>query len=916
MKKTIFLYSGEGTSNRETSFKLLEHSKYWSEIQSILNSKLGLNLEEIWNNEVGKHRCPHSPLLTVISQICLSDIWTQWGYKPDVVIGHSVGELSAAYQAGLYSLEDILMLTYQIGKIASNLKGVMLHGELSDQQIDQLSVNLSSLNFKKQTNKHVTLSGYEKEMAAFADKNPGFVTMQIRHPWHHPDYNRFIEKLDVVQSNTISDFRFVSGVTANFENQLKADHWKKWLTNPVDFISTMQTIKRKYNNDQLEIIEIGFHPVLDKCCDIFDNYKYVSTMFRGEDAIKWILHQRKILDQTKFLEKLRISIEEFHPQLDYKTSLAYQGFTSLIFAEFSDFLQIYFPSLAPQDFYRYKTINQLIHQFGVDDPNDRPSSAKFRKNEVVIAGMSCRFPSSIENLTQFWDMLLSKKDQVQANAERGSFEAGFLNDEITKFDHKYFNISEAEAHTMDPQQILALELTELLWKDAGIDPAKLDKKRIGVYIGAWNQEYTGDIDSVYYPTGTNPSIIAARISYHYDLRGPSWVSNTACSSSLLAIHYASKDIEDGRVDYAIAGGVNMILGNYFTERMRNSGFLSKDNRCKVFDDSANGYVRAEGGGLVLLSNKELVTKYYAKLLGSSINQNGGRSQIISAPHPEAQEELILDACQDAAINPQDISYIECHGTGTKIGDPIEISAIQNTIAKDRKHICYLGSVKSNIGHLESAAGIAGVIKSVLVLYYGIIPPNLHYNDPNQYIDFDSHQLNVVSEETKIDNQINIGISSFGFGGSNAHIIIQGVDDEIRKKIENIEIPFDRSRSKLLNDYYNIDPVNSDSNRIEFDFINNNKENEIADTETNNSNLDKKEVTRDKIQQMVRGLFFKLTNIESIDSDVELTEQGLDSMSAAEFISKLESSLKIELDPDIIFEYPLPDQLIDKIHSLI
>ena len=141
---------------------------------------------------------------------------------------------------------------------------------------------------------------------------------------------------------------------------------------------------------------------------------------------------------------------------------------------------------------------------------------------------------------------MSGEDQVKANANRGHFEAGFLNDEITKFDHKYFNISEAEAQTMDPQQILALELTELLWKDAGLEPGNLDKKRIGVYIGVWNQEYRGVRESVYYPIGTNPSIIASRISYHYDLRGPSWVSNTACSSSLVAVHYAAKDIEAGR----------------------------------------------------------------------------------------------------------------------------------------------------------------------------------------------------------------------------------------------------------------------------------------------------------------------------------------------------------------------------------
>jgi len=354
---------------------------------------------------------------------------------------------------------------------------------------------------------------------------------------------------------------------------------------------------------------------------------------------------------------------------------------------------------------------------------------------------------------------------------------------------------------MDPQQILALELTELLWKDAGIDPNQLDKKRIGVYIGAWNQEFSGDKGSVYYPTGTNPSMIAARISYHYDLRGPSWVSNTACSSSLVAVHYAAKDIEDGRIDYAIAGGVNMIWGNNFTSYMRNSGFLSSDDRCKAFDNSANGYARAEGGGLVLLVNKNLVDNYYAELLGSAINQNGGRSQIISAPHPDAQAELIMDACQDAAIMPQDISYVECHGTGTKIGDPIEISALQNTIAKDRKNRCYLGSVKSNMGHLESAAGIAGLIKSVLVLNYGIIPPNLHFNQPNEYIDFESYQLNVVSEETEIAKQANIGVSSFGFGGTNAHIIIKGVADKVRKKIENLEIPFDRSKSAYSQNYY-------------------------------------------------------------------------------------------------------------------
>jgi len=919
MKKIVYLYSGEGTKNSESKPELLKHSQYWSEIDSILDLNLKLNLEEIWRNEADNHRCPYSPLLTVVSQICLSDIWSQWGYQPDVVIGHSIGELAAAFQAGLYSLEDILLLTYQIGEVAANLNGVMLHGYLSDQQIEQLPVNLSSLNFVYDTRKHVTLSGYTDEMMDFMSQNPDFIKMRLPHPWHHPDYTKFTDKIKLIKSNKISDVKFVSGVTTNFENQLADDHWHYWLTHRIDFISAMQSIKKKYNRHQLEIIEIGFHPVLDKCCEIFQDYKHVSSMFRGEDEIKWILHQRKMLDPNLFLKNLESAIEDFKPQIDFNASLAYQGFTSLTFAEFSVFLQKYFPSLAPQDFYRFKTINQLIDHFGVDKTPEMTVSQdlKFKKNEVVISAMSCKFPSSAETLTHFWDMLLSREDQIKPHASRGDFEAGFLNDDISNFDHRYFNISEAEAQTMDPQQILALELAELLWKDAGIDPNQLDKNRIGVYIGTWNQEFAGDKGSVYYPTGTNPSMIAARISYHYDLRGPSWVSNTACSSSLVAVHYAAKDIAEGRVDYAIAGGVNMIWGNKFTGYMRNSGFLSDDNRCKTFDSSANGYARAEGGGLVLLVNKNLATHYYAELLGSSINQNGGRSQIISAPHPDAQAELIMAACKDAAIMPQDISYVECHGTGTKIGDPIEISAIQNTIAKNRKNKCYLGSVKSNLGHLESAAGIAGLIKSVLALNYGTIPPNLHFNQPNEYIDFESYQLQVVSEEIEIDNQANIGVSSFGFGGTNAHLIIKGVAETVRKKVENLTIPFDRSRSAYPQKYNQNDDgkLPAEISELNFKVQNSAKvENEGSDRQIEFDQPQK--FTREDVEKMVKHLFYTLTNIDEIDPDVELTEQGLDSMSVTALISELETSLKIDIDPDIIFEYPLPDQLIDKIYAMI
>ena len=803
MKKTVFLYSGEGTHSAETRFRLLKQSTPWPRVEEILSSKLGVNLEQLWHREIGRHRCPFSPLLTVVSQICLADIWRQWGYQPEVVIGHSTGELAAAYQTGFYTLEEVLLLAYRIGEVASHLDGVMIHGRLSDAQISNLTGIPSSFNFKVENGRHVTLTGYSADMDGFLREHPDFVKMKLPHPWHHPDYRRFSDQLAAIPSAAAAEGVFVSGVTTRFETRLDDAYWRKWLVSPIDFIQAVQTIKDRYGDHHIDFIEIGFHPVLEKCCEIFRDHTYVSSMFRGEDDISWIVYQRKKLDQGVFLDKLKSAIDAFKPGLDYETSLAYQGLGSLEFTEMSVRLQPFFPELAPQDFYRYKTINQLIERFGAVRAVEPAGREGFSKNGVVIAGMSCRFPSAVETVPQFWEMLLSREDQVKPAAGRGQTEAGYLDDAMTRFDHRYFDIPAAEARTMDPQQILALELTEMLWQDAGIDPETLDKNRVGVYLGVWNQEYRGDRKSVFYPTGSNPSIIAARISYQYDLRGPSWVSNTACASSLVAVHYAIKDIEAGRVDYAIAGGVNMLLDDEFSGSMRNSGFLSKDNRCKAFDDSANGYVRAEGGGLVLLVNRALAEKYYAEIAGSAINQNGRRAQVITAPHPEAQEELIAAACHDAGIRPRDITYVECHGTGTKIGDPIEISAIKNTIAKDRSDTFYVGSVKSNIGHLESAAGIAGLIKSVASLSYGIIPPNLHFHQANKYIDFESHHIRVVTEETKIDHRAIIGVSSLGFGGSNAHVIVKGVDASVRKEIRPLKIPFDRERALPLSHYIQV-----------------------------------------------------------------------------------------------------------------
>lgn len=917
MKRTIYLYSGEGTSDPDSQYALIKYSRRWTECASILQDELNLNLEALWTEEIGSHRCPHSPVLTLVAQVCLADLWEQWGYRPDVVLGHSSGELAAAYQAGFYSLQEILLLAHRIGCITAELDGIMAHGRLTDAQMTQLPVHISAINFKEGDEKRVTVCGPKRSMEAFLADHPDFVRMRLPHPWHHPDYARFAEGLEVGPSRPADGAAFVSGLRQRFETRLDTDYWRAWLTGTVDFIGAMEAVRDAYGaEDTFEIIEIGFHPVLDQCCDILQRYTYVASMFRGEAPIPWILHQRRRLDPAPFEAALLRHVAAFNDRLEAHVPLSYQGFTSLTFVAFAEHLAPFFPSLAPQDFYRYKTLRQLVRGFGGGQRADGAVSERGIKNEVVVAGVSCRFPAAAEDPARFWQILMGGEDQVAANPARAAFQAGFLDDRTSRFDFRFFGINEAEAATMDPQQLLALELAELLWRDAGIDPARLDRARVGVYIGVWNQEYVGRPESVYYPTGTNPSIVAGRISYHFDLRGPSWVANTACSSSLVAVHYAAKDIEAGRVDYAIAGGVNMIIGRRFTDSMRRSGFLSKDDRCKTFDDSANGYARAEGGGLVLLARKDLVAQYYAELRGSAVNQNGGRTQVMTAPHPEAQEEVIVAACREAGIEPQDIAYVECHGTGTRIGDPIEVSALQNTVARNRRGPLYLGAVKSNLGHLESAAGIAGMIKALLSLNNGRIPPNLHFGTPNSFIDFDGPGLRVVTEPTPIDQQALVGISSFGFGGTNAHLIIKGADDAVRKPVVPAVIPFDRERAPSLMRFYHEDAPATGARGApqREDALPEDASSATAVSAAGDTNGDVAGVTREGIAAAVQAMFFKLTGIETIDPDVELIEQGLDSMSVAEMLAEIEARFDVALDPDVVFDYPLVDQFVDKVYE--
>src|SRR3954454_13705911 len=423
-------------------------------------------------------------------------------------------------------------------------------------------------------------------------------------------------------------------------------------------------------------------------------------------------------------------------------------------------------------------------------------SQRMSDGSIAIVGASCRFPGA-PSLEAFWELLISSTDAIsEVDAGRWStrfyhhptpgesgkshtWSAGLISD-VARFDPAFFGISPREAAQMDPQQRVLLELVWHATEDAGVPASRLAGSATGVYIGGSSTDYRdlrlGDSASSdsYSMTGGTLSILANRISYVFDLRGPSLTIDTACSSSLVALHHACEAIRDGRIETAIVGGINLLLSPYPFLGFCRASMLSRRGRCFAFDERADGYVRAEGGGVVILKKLARALadgdRVRAVILGTGTNSNG-RTIGLSLPSEAAQGALISTVCERAGITPDDLAFFEMHGTGTPAGDPIEAAAVGRTLGHSRQQALPIGSVKSNIGHLEPASGMAGLIKAALALERGVTPPSLHCETPNPKIPFDELNLRLVHEMEPIPGRRCAGVNSFGFGGTNAHAVL-------------------------------------------------------------------------------------------------------------------------------------------------
>lgn len=498
-------------------------------------------------------------------------------------------------------------------------------------------------------------------------------------------------------------------------------------------------------------------------------------------------------------------------EIDTSRQLAHYGMDSVhairLTAALGAWLEREVSPTAPYD---YPTIDLLAQHLADDVPIAVSAAAEASDNAdargrgdeepVAIIGIGCRFPGA-DGPAAFWQLLSDGVDAISevppdrwdadefydpAGKTPGTATTrwgGFL-DQVDLFDAEFFGISPRESARMDPQQRLLLEVSAEALEDAGQVPERLAGSSTGVFIGISTYDYghlqLADLKAVdvYTGTGSTLSIAANRLSYVYDFRGPSMAIDTACSSSLVAVHMACRSLRDGECTLAVAGGANVMLSPAPSINFSLAGVMAPDGRCKTFDARADGYVRGEGAGIVVLKPLSAALAdgdpVYAVIRGSAINQDG-RTNGLMAPNRLSQEAVVAEAYRSANLHPGVVQYVEAHGTGTSLGDTIEANALGAVVGAGRApdSCCLIGSVKTNIGHLEAAAGVAGLIKVALSLAHRMIPPSLNFVTPNANIDFNGMGLRVPTALTPWPDggRAVAGVSSFGFGGANAHVVL-------------------------------------------------------------------------------------------------------------------------------------------------
>ncbi len=901
-KKMAYVFPGIGTQWKGMGTGLLEEAVFreilencdqtyrryveWSLIEELLKDERTSRL----NQSIIAHPC------VVALQIGLVTLLKHWSIEPDAAMGHSAGELAAAYTAGVLSLEDIFTTVRAHCQLMENVKnsGCMAHLNLSFQHTSEFikpygsQITIAAVNSPNST----VISGEEQtvtEVVTSLKQQEVFCKiLNIEIPFHSHEIKQYQLNVSGLHPRPLHIPLYSSmrgGLSA--AGDYDAEYWKNHIREPVMFAAGIDAMLR----DGYRIfVEISPHTVLStgiqEAWELFGKTDclVIGTLLRDEPekpalwnclaqlqfagypinqdqmdeqdqqrfrvcVDTWQQQQENTLLNTlrqnppekigevlvNLLKEAVQTIVPLDPALvaEVDTGFFDIGFDSLKSLQLKDLLadrlQISLPATVIFDYPNISTLAAYLQT--KLDTTSSPASVLSHKRKtervrdacesIAIIGIGCRFPGGANNIDAFWHILQEGNDTItEIPPERWNADhyyrteelpgksrskwAGLLSGiDITAFDTGFFKIPPKEARALDPQQRMLLEVTWESLEYAGIAPLSLKGKDVGVYIGISTDDYKGahlwassleEIDA-YAASGSMYSSAGGRISYFYGFEGPNVSVDTACSSALVAIHLACQALRNGECQMAVAAGVNsLLLPNLFVY-FSQLGAMSPDGRCKTFDASANGYVRGEGCGVIVLKRLSEAQKAGDRILavirGSALNQDGASTSFI-APNGLAQQRVIWKALDNARLSPAEIDYIEAHGTGTSLGDPIELEALHEVYGQfhTREHPLRVGSVKTNIGHLEAAAGIASIIKTVLIMQRAMIPPHLHFHTPNPLIDWDRMPIEVNTQLTPWSHNARprrAGISSFGFSGTNAHIIIEEAPEDLRLSIDDCRL---------------------------------------------------------------------------------------------------------------------------------
>lgn len=834
--KTAFVFSGIGTQwagmaepllNSDAVFRdainaidaLLTQLQGWSLIDLLSGRDAGVTLQ--------LPEVAHPAIFSV--QLGLAQCLQERGMGPVAVIGHSAGEVAAAVCAGALVLDDAVRIVAAHAELIRAVPpGSMLHVGLDPQstskhiEIAGQGLELAAIN----SDQGVVVAGSPEAVAAFdiALKAEGIETrpLSIGIPFHtqavEPHLDAFRKRIADVRPKAPA-LRFYSALHGGpaRDGDFTADYWARHIRHAVKFPDAARALL----DDGIDhCIEISPHPaLLQHLQSIADrDGKQVmldATLQRGAGIPAWPSQRSAQPDKDlpDVLQAVTACAQDvlgrpFTAPSMLQMKWTELGFTSLLItrlmAKLSARLERQLSVTLP---YRHPTPAALIDALSgkqtVHAVQENPSS---RNEPVAIIGMACRLPGGANSPDALWKLLTSGIDPVTeipedrwpahayydadrtAKGRSVSRWGAFLqNLDLREFDAKHFRMTPREASALDPQQRLLLEVAWEAIENAGFTVAELKGKQVGVYVGISTDDYKNstlyhDIDALdpYAGAGAMDCTAAGRLSYYFGWEGPNIAIDTACSSSLVALHLACRALQSGECDLAVIGGANVMLTPHLHVYFSKAGIMSPTGRCHVFDDSADGYVRAEGCGIIVLQREPDAQaggrRIRARVLGTAVNQDGA-STGFSAPNGAAQQKVLRSAWRRAGITARDLSYLEAHGTGTPIGDPIELEAMAEALAPERTpgDPVLVGSLKSNIGHLEAAAGVGALIKTVLALEHAEVPANLHYDKPNTHIDWPRLPVRIVDSHQPLPErggrQI-AGISSFGFSGTNAHAVLE------------------------------------------------------------------------------------------------------------------------------------------------